>query len=259
MKKLYGLAFMLAIFQITVFADLTPITIYDGSHEYVTWGTAKQKAWWVNQNEDNEVEPKCVADQNWDLEGFYQDGNDLTMIGGYDFEQGFGGEMPGDIFIDTDKDGDYEFVVKLDFGVQGTEGDESYEIYALTDDSDLKGVKYPQNNDSYPWMCEISDEEKVACGDFDFDLLSGDELETELGVILNGDADDDGHFVVNGIDLSFLGDEDFFVHYTMQCGNDNLMGAMNTVSLPEPNTLSLLSMGSLCMIGFWASRRKKEE
>lgn len=258
MKKLYGLAFILAVFPIAVFADLTPITIDDDVQEDVSWGSYKQKAWWNTTNEDNEVEPKCVADQNWDLEGFYQDGNELTMIGGYNFENGYQSEMPGDIFIDVDG-GDYDYVVKMDFGDPNIDGDETYMIYALDENSQLNDVHYSQNNNSYPWTCNINGEKEVDGGEFDFDLLSGAELDAELGIKLNGDAGDDGHYVVEGIDLSFLNGAEFTVHYTMQCGNDNLMGFGKTVSLPEPGTFSLLSMGTLCMIGFWGLRRKKEE
>lgn len=39
-------------------------------------------------NEDQEVEPNCVWDQQWDLEGFFLKGTTLTMVGGYDFKNG---------------------------------------------------------------------------------------------------------------------------------------------------------------------------
>ena len=45
-------------------------------------------SWWENTNEDQEVEPGMVYNQSWDLEGFFLNGTSLTMIGGFDFEDG---------------------------------------------------------------------------------------------------------------------------------------------------------------------------
>ncbi len=246
MKKLLGITTVIAFLPVMLFADLVNITVHDGKYS----GTG----WW-GYHEDNEVEPNCVPDQNWDLEGFFLDdnSNELTMVGGYDFEKGYGGFSPGDIFIDADPDQNngYDFVVQLDFGSDSE--NPSYTVYALDENSDLEDVYYGQNAGSNPWKCNVTDEDVVAEGNFSFTTVSGDNIYN-----VKGDADDDGHYVVGGIDLSFLGTAEFEVHYTMECGNDNLMGS-GAISVPEPGTFSLLAMGSLCLFGFWALRRKKEE
>jgi len=73
------------------------ITMYDGSSS-----TADV---WYGMQEDQEVEPNCTTGQSWDLEGFFLNGNILTMVGGYDFANGYENTTSGDIFFDIN--GDY--------------------------------------------------------------------------------------------------------------------------------------------------------
>jgi len=65
------------------------ITIYDNR------GTGTG---WYGGNEDQEVEPGMVNTQAWDLEGFFLQGNSLSMVGGFDFKNGYEGYKSGDIF-----------------------------------------------------------------------------------------------------------------------------------------------------------------
>ena len=65
---------------------------------------------WYGDHEDNETEthPNTLQGQHWDLEGMYMDGSALTVVGGYDFRDGFTysghNYSSGDIFIDVDGD-----------------------------------------------------------------------------------------------------------------------------------------------------------
>ncbi len=251
MKKLVGLTIIVAFLPAILFADLINITIPDINDEYgSTYSWYKDvKNGYVT--DDNEVEYNCVPDQNWDLEGFFLDNsnNELSMVGGYNFEIGYGGFDPGDIFIDVDG-GSYDYALVLDFGTS------TYDVYSIDGTASLEKVYFGQNNASNPWKYTSGGEavtEDIAFSYDDFETASGENIYD-----VKGDSNDDGHYVVSGIDLSFLGTTDFMVHYTMECGNDNLMGR-GSISVPEPGTLSLLTMGSLCLIGFWALRRKKED
>ena len=114
--------------------------------------------------EDGEVEPNCVWNQNWDLEGFFLNGTSLSIVGGYDFDiinQNF---PSGDIFLDVDGDAEYgfsntgngggiqtvpniygyDYVIDLDFGSY------SYNVYYITA-APTVAVCYDQNKGSNPW------------------------------------------------------------------------------------------------------------
>ncbi len=60
------------------------------------------------------------------------------------------------------------------------------------------------------------------------------------------------NYYATGFDLSFLGvNQEFIAHFTMGCGNDNLMGRG---SVPEPSTMFLIGTG---FFGLAAVSRKK--
>ena len=78
---------LLAVMSVLVAGDVgrtwadfgTNITISDLNYD----GTA-----WHGDYEDQEVEPGVTDGQQWDLEGFYLDGTQLAMVGGFDFVNG---------------------------------------------------------------------------------------------------------------------------------------------------------------------------
>ena len=79
------------------------------------------------------------------------------------------------------------------------------------------------------------------------------------GVLINGASGNlevltntPGYYYATGFDLSFLGvNQEFIAHFTMGCGNDNLMGRG---SVPEPSTMFLIGTG---FFGLAAVSRKK--
>ncbi len=259
--------FLMCLFQTNIFADAITgqnITVSDGYHRSQNYGNVyydghgwqyENPRTWFGKNEDNEVENGCVAGQQWDLEGFYVDNNELSVVGGFDFENGYeynGTQYEaGDIFIDINPDVDgYDYVVVMDYD-KG-----KYSVYEINDQT--KFIETTDIDHSNPFRVDLhGSEEIVGGGTLDFTTLTGDEID-QLG--LEGDKyGNDVHNEVSGIDLAFLGDNDFTLHTTLSCGNDMLKGS-GSISVPEPGTFSLLVMGSICMIGFcFFGRRKKSK
>lgn len=244
--KILILPFLL-LFLLAGTAMANNITIFDGRTNGTGTGVG---------DEVGETEPGMINSLEWDLQAFILDGNILSMGGGFNFKDGVSGYAAytsGDIFLDVTGDVEYgigasgglngyDFVIDVDW--QGT----SYNVYKLDSNGDgvfdgngtlldvLLGVNSPESS---PW--------KYNPGNGDQDVLSTPgsfEVLQEFG---------DYAYYATGFDLSFLGvDQEFIAHFTMGCGNDNLMGS--TAPVPEPATMLLLGTGLLGLAG--VARRK---
>jgi hypothetical protein len=227
----------------------TNITIYDG--EGVLY-------------EDNEAEVGMIQNQSWDLEGVFQKNSVLTMIGGYNFKAGNSGYTSGDLFISTtgaygtpinsygsyatvNNSFGYEYVLDINWSTL------AFDVYRLDSTDTTKTAYYPQNQTgtatSNPWQY-VSGGTKVGSG-----TGSGGGLVTDSG--LSGWGSDNNHYAVS-FDLGAVFDDanlhggNFHSHFTMGCGNDNLIG-QGAIPAPEPSTLLLLGAG---LIGLGFARRR---
>lgn len=210
--------------------------------------------------EDQETEPGMINDQSWDLEAFFLEGNILTLVAGFDLKDGKNYNShtytSGDIFIDVDLNAQYgldippgsilpnygyDYVLDLNF-INLT-----YDVYALNGNSVLSPVTEDYNiEESNPW--------KYASGN-DALLVNQSFTYTDFGVLTNAAT---GLLGVNHnaitVDLGFLNPgTEFIAHFTISCGNDNLMG-QGTTPIPEPATMVLLGTG---LIGIAGLGRKK--
>ncbi len=265
MRKIITVALFVLI-STTVFttkADLaygSNITIFDGQNN-----AQSTNPWYSTEAEDNEVEPGNVAEQAWDLEGFFFDGSVLTMVGGFDFANGkwAGGWneqfTSGDIFIDIDGDVNfgagvtslgntngyqviyntygYDYAIDLEFT------DNSFTVYSINSGSLLRSAYFRQNDQANPWAY----------------VDGGDKLTQSQLIYKTGLSDNETGFLGgthNSVSLnlsSFLGHgTEFTAHFTMGCGNDNLMG--KGIVAPEPASMILMGIG-LLGIG-WGIRKK---
>ncbi len=236
----------------------TNLTLYDGMVAGDTGWTNRGVAGTPGGGEDQEVEPNCASGQVWDLEGFYLQGAKLTMIGGFNFKAGYEGVKSGDIFIQTNngtapKYGPtaggtgyastvnnsfgYNYVVHLNFGA-GSAAD-TYVAYLIDGSTQVKTVGYQQNQGANPWQY-VSGGSEILSGTPE---VSGKISNAAINAGLSGPAladDGYGHYVVT-VDLGFLPQGNYYVHFTEGCGNDDLMGfglgGVNPVPVPASGLL----------------------
>lgn len=235
-------------------------------------------------SEDNEAEPGMIQSQAWDLEGFFLNGSVLTMVGGFNFKTGLNGYTSGDIFISTDPtygrlaaptsiflvdangnttttgynplanaDGNknvntsfgYEYALDIDwntlvFNVVKLDGASTTTAYWHQNEAG--------NPSSNPWQYYKGGSIVGSGKGTDGGLVTAANYNYD-GSTLKGWNGDNKHYSVS-FDLSrVISDADlygdtFYTHFTMGCGNDNLMGE-GTAPVPEPSTLVLLGAGLL--------------
>jgi len=253
------------------------ITIPDGVTGSGAWYTGVGQA-----GEDNEVEPGCTTGQLWDLEAFYLNQNNfLTMVGGYDFENGASGSghtwKYGDLFIDVNNNAvfgqaaaaistgsqgnnpdsiantfGYDYVLTFR-GDTGVDGNPLYRAYKLDPNDSTLLVYYNQNAAANPWRYDSGGTELFNNGSFSYFTGLGDDLDGDgVADVLGGT-----HNAVR-VDLTWLWDEVrkdnpqwnglITTHFTMECGNDNLMGQGVLpydpgTPVPEPASLTLMGLG----------------
>lgn len=228
---------------------------------------------WYGPQEDNETEPGTVTGQVWDMEAFLYNPatRELQMQGGFNMVQGYGTYYSGDIFIDVNGDAkwgikapsdtsgngyatrsndDYLWDYAIVFGRESAQegGDKltgSYSVYQLTG-STLFEVYYSQNWESNPFRY-ASGGVKVEGADGNITQLDDVNPAQALGY-----GGNDTHYLLSGIDLSFLLGQvtasEATLHFTVGCGNDLLMGSTSVPDGGMTVMLLGLSLGGMSLI-----------
>lgn len=117
-------------------------------------------------------------------------------------------------------------------------------VYSIDSYATLKSVYYRSMDEANPWRYKEGG--TLLEGYENIDILYEAGLSNdEIGGGLTG-----GTHNAATVDLSFLGPgTDFTSHFTMQCGNDNLMGN-GAAPVPEPATMVLFGIGLIGIAGF---------
>ncbi len=267
-------------------AEAADITLFDKVTQYRS--NSGSKEWWGDNSnaagvqhpdvrgiaEDNESEPGTAIGQLWDLEAFRLDGMTLSVIGGFNFMTGEGTYASGDIFIDVDGDASYG----TDLGGGGTQAKSNslfrydyvidfeqtlnasfdsttsaigtkYTVRKLDENASVVvSVAVNANAESNPWIYRSGG--TVVAGYENLPLTMGSYLGGEY-MGFNGD---NTHHMLQ-FDLGFLGPEvpyGTLFKFTMECGNDNLVGR----KVPDAGlTVGLLGIGLAALGGIHRYRR----
>lgn len=260
------------------------ITISDENYRSVssTLTPTQVFANWYANHEDNETEafPTTLKGQQWDLETMYLKGRSLSLIGGFDFVNGT--RYPdqttgyiyrtGDIFIDVTGDARYSYSTNGSSGLSGTVANAFGYDYVIHFNSTVSTYSVFQINAqtlvsrgtdvaaSNPWRyvsggTAVSGFQNVSIGGYGLLGASVYSQLTSYGsptLGLQGYLGNNNHYYLT-VDTSFLPVNSLATyHYTIECGNDNLMGRSLTV--PDAGSTVLMLMGAFG--GVFVLRRK---
>jgi hypothetical protein len=225
-----------------------------------------------HEDQETETNPNTYTNQVWDLEGMYLTGNKLSMVGGFNFQTGvkWGGYTykGGDIFIDNTGNAKYGTtqVDHLDgpggYGSTGTANTTNVDGWDYVIHFDANAANYTvyqidalatvsrvlDVSSSNPWTyvsggTQIGGSHAIdAFGSFTTNTLLT-YGSTTPGLL--GEAGNNTHYYLT-VDIGFLpaGQNDTF-HYTVACGNDDLIGKGSRV--PDSASTALL-LGSAAMV-----------
>ncbi|MBL0732009.1 MAG: PEP-CTERM sorting domain-containing protein [Desulfosarcina sp.] len=146
----------------------------------------------------------------------------------------------------------YEYALRLDFS------NKKYTVYTLGSSSTTT-VYYEQNKESNPWRYHSGGSITDDPDPYGFKYSAG-LSNSAVGGLLGDESNLGTHYAVALNLAEFLTPaeiDNFIVHFTMGCGNDNLMG-MNKNPVPEPASILLVGAGLIGLIGYNRKRYNKK-
>lgn len=265
---------MAAVNKVSADTDVTQFDYLTATLAGVS-GNATQLLWWNNTNESQETEPGTITGNIWDLKSFnnINAGQDLSLVGGFNFKLGEEGYTGGNLFISTTgkplfgenapglkpvtvlggnaqiyNNFGYNYVVTFNF-TAGT-----YQVYSIPQYIDdqhkgaiLKTTSYSNGAngesflDSNPWKY-YSGGTPGSNGSLTFDSSDPNNFKLTLAGLL-------------GL-TEFANAADIWLFYTYQCGNDIMVGETVGSKVPIPPSALLLGSGLLGLVGLGWRRRK---
>jgi len=238
-------------------ASAVDITIFDGQSS----GTSG----WYSARENNETEPGTITSQAWDLESMSIVGTKLTITGGYDYRTGAysGGKWyrRGDILIDLNGDAKTTWDGTVSDKTANSYFKYDYAIHFSTAANDLRYTIVDLNQNSK--FVQVTDIQRSNPWRLDDNYLSSAYIDGKSGVY-NADFDvlapdaEGAHYGLS-VDLSnylpllnaIKAANEMLVKYTMECGNDTILGLASIPSLELASDENVPDTGtSLALLGF---------
>jgi hypothetical protein len=283
---LFIVAISVAVYSTPILGD--NITQYDGQSNNEAWHGA---------DEDQEVEPPDAKGQIWDLEGFFLNGKNLSMVGGYDFKNGqqdpwrSGDEhlyLSGDIFIgkngsvvygseagtaEEGYDNISNSVFGYDYAVDIDVPNLTYTVYDIDENTELTNTYFKDNRPANPFqLASPGSETIVGQGDLIYYSDKSDDEIAAMGNDANFLSDPEGVYYYSRYRSLGLNSQthnavsgislDFLPEGYGEFVAKFTMGCGNdnlvaVASVPEPQMLSLIIIGIAGISISGIFRRKK--
>jgi hypothetical protein len=233
-------------------------------------------------NEDQTLTKTSVIGQHWDMEATVKQGNDLVLIGGWNWKTGYDGNVTGNIFLTNDLANTpfgrntaapagstttnatygYNYAVRLDFN------NSKFYIMTLSGTTGLNQVtNYTYDDQKYASPLSVqSFTEDPGSGNFGTLTLDENKTASYIGtqynnvVTVTGSPDSHNiatlkNFFLKDI-FSPTNETEFIGSITMSCGNDSMVfgGTNPATGVPLPGALLLLGAG-LTRLAAYARKR----
>jgi hypothetical protein len=207
-----------------------------GVTPFTHWSPSLSSVSWIEEDNWGSAHPDFpYGGEPYDVEALYCDPigamAHIALVTSYP-NTGYEFTMPGDMGIDLDRDGIYEYGLKMTGAYAGG---------LFADPTWSNTTTYPLSS---PARIRVASSTLL-----DIQPM----LYQSSGIMENGYLT----YIMEGrFDWTFLGNptEPFNLHWTMTCGNDLL--DLTVAPVPEPGTLFLLGSG---LAGLWAISRKRKD
>jgi hypothetical protein len=222
-----------------------------------------------------EVEPGMAQAHAWDLVAFTANhdvisNQSIGILSGFNLKDGYQGMTSGDVFISTNRTAVINWMDNYDFNQQSNNngapgvwnyalrpnfGGGTYDIYALSSTTMFDDTYYWNNPNNYnapsnPWRIVANTATLIGTQSLNY---STTKTAAQASALAGFSVVSTPYYAeFNHVETFLAGQNDVYMHFTMLCGNDNLMGQDTAGFLQVPDnaaTLILLGVSLLGLLG----------